>query len=136
MTLNFYFIISFGINDKINLSKFKFDYVNFGEVNDNNILRKIYSVSNLFLCTSIHESFGKTVLESLLCSTPVVAFDIGAVNEIIFHRKNGYLVKPFEINDFVIGINYVLKKENKWGSKEMIKYRLKISRFLFKQNST
>ena len=120
-----YFIITFGVNDKINLSKYDFEYVNFGEINDNNLLRKIYSISNLFLCTSIQESFGKTVLESLLCSTPVVAFDIGAVNEIIVHRKNGYLAKPFDIDDFILGINFLLKVEKEWRSSEMIEKKLK-----------
>ena len=119
-----YFIISFGVNDRINLSKYNFEHINFGEINNNNVLRKIYSVSNLFLCTSIFESFGKTVLESLLCSTPVVAFDVGAVNEIIVDRKNGYLAKPFDIDDFIVGINYLLNKEKKWGSNTMIKKRL------------
>jgi glycosyltransferase involved in cell wall biosynthesis len=120
-----YFIISFGVNDKINLSKFNFDHINFGEVNDINKLRKIYSVSDLFLCTSIFESFGKTVLESLLCSTPVVAFDVGAVNEIIVHRKNGYLAKPFDIDDFIIGINYIFNKKKEWKSNAQIQDRLK-----------
>ena len=109
-----YFIISFGVNDKIDLYKYKFDYINFGATYDHNILRKIYCVSDLFLCTSIHESFGKTVLESLLCSTPVVAFDVGAVNEIITHQKNGYLAKPFNIDDFIFGIEYVLRKKKDW----------------------
>ncbi len=120
-----YFIITFGVNDKIDLSKYNFEHVNFGEINDNNLLRKIYSISNLFLCTSIQESFGKTVLESLLCSTPVVAFDIGAVNEIIVHRKNGYLAKPFDIDDFILGINFLLKIEKEWRSSEMIEKKLK-----------
>jgi glycosyltransferase involved in cell wall biosynthesis len=119
-----YFIISFGVNDRINLSKYNFEHINFGEINNNNELRKIYSVSNLFLCTSVFESFGKTVLESLLCSTPVVAFDVGAVNEIIVDRKNGYLAKPFDIDDFILGINFLLNKEKEFGSSTMIKKRL------------
>jgi len=120
-----YFIISFGVNDKIDLAKYNFDHKNFGEVNDVNYLRKIYSISNLFLCTSIGESFGKTVLESLLCSTPVVAFDVFGVNEIIVHRKNGFLAQPFKIDDYISGINYLLNKEKNWASNKMIKSRLK-----------
>lgn len=120
-----YFIITFGANDKIDLSKYNFEHINFGEIDDNNVLRKIYSISNLFLCTSIQESFGKTVLESLLCSTPVVAFDVGAVNEIIVHGKNGYLAKPFDIDDFIVGINFLLKIEKEWRSNEMIEKKLK-----------
>ena len=50
----------------------------------------------------------------------MVAFDIGAVNEIIVHRKNGYLAKPFDIDDFILGINFLLKVEKEWSSSEMI----------------
>lgn len=119
-----FFIVSFGVNDKFDLSHYKFDHIDFDEVNDPNLLRKIYSVSNLFICTSIQESFGKTVLESLLCSTPVVAFNVGGINEIILHRKNGFLAKPFDIDDFICGINYILDKEKLWGSKNMVDLRL------------
>ena len=120
-----YFIISFGVNDRINLSKYNFDHVNFGNVKDLNQLRRIYSISNLFLCTSIEESFGKTVLESLLCSTPVVSFDVPGVNEIIIHRKNGFLAKPFDVDNYLLGIDYILKKEKDWKSNVMIEKRLK-----------
>lgn len=128
-----FFIISFGINDTIDLSKYKFEHINFGEINDNNILRKLYSISNLFLCTSIHESFGKTVLESLLCDTPVVAFNIGAVNEIIVHRKNGFLAKPFNVDDFVSGIYSILDMKKNCKGDKMRKKRFKyLEKFSYK----
>jgi UDP-glucose:tetrahydrobiopterin glucosyltransferase len=38
------------------------------------------------------EAFGNTVIESLACGTPVVAYDRGGPAEIIAHGKSGMLV--------------------------------------------
>lgn len=39
------------------------------------------------------EPFGLSVVESMACGTPVVAFNKGSMPELIEHRQNGYLVK-------------------------------------------
>ncbi|MGO3058822.1 MAG: glycosyltransferase [Halomonas sp.] len=38
------------------------------------------------------ESFGRTVLEAMAAARPVVAYDWGALNELVIHGKTGYLV--------------------------------------------
>jgi glycosyltransferase involved in cell wall biosynthesis len=38
------------------------------------------------------EPFGLSVAESMLCGTPVVAFNKGAMPELIVHEKTGFLV--------------------------------------------
>jgi len=47
-------------------------------------------------------------LESLACGTPVVAFDIGGNGDMIEHKINGYLAKPYESKDLAEGIEWVL----------------------------
>jgi glycosyltransferase involved in cell wall biosynthesis len=42
------------------------------------------------------------------CGLPCVAFDCYGMKEIIEHKKNGYLAKPYSIEDFKKGINYAL----------------------------
>jgi glycosyltransferase involved in cell wall biosynthesis len=44
----------------------------------------------------------------LACGTPVVAFNIGGLPDMIEHQKNGYLAKPFEVEDLAIGISWIL----------------------------
>lgn len=39
------------------------------------------------------EPFGLSIVESMLCGTPVIAFNKGSMPEIIEDRKNGFLVK-------------------------------------------
>ncbi len=39
------------------------------------------------------EPFGLSVIESMLCGTPVIAFDRGSMPELIVHEESGFLVR-------------------------------------------
>ncbi|WP_139164104.1 glycosyltransferase, partial [Desulfoluna spongiiphila] len=49
-----------------------------------------------------------TVMESMSCGTPCVAFNIGGIPDMIDHVSNGYLAKAFDINDLSHGIEWTL----------------------------
>jgi glycosyltransferase involved in cell wall biosynthesis len=73
---------------------------------------------------SKHENLPFTIMESLACGTPVVAFNIGGNADMIDHKENGYLVKPFDIDDLTKGINWCL--ENNTEEKLSINARNKV----------
>lgn len=51
---------------------------------DNNQLPIYYSAADLSICPSIHEEgFGRVILESLACGTPVIASRRGSISEVI-----------------------------------------------------
>ena len=54
------------------------------------------------------DNLPNTALESLMCSTPVVAFRTSGLVDIIDHKENGYLQKPFDIDDLHNGIEWIL----------------------------
>lgn len=83
----------------------------FGVVEDNKILNFLYSAADITVVPSRSESFSLVSLESLFFNTPVVAFHIGGIPDIIDHKKNGYLAKPFDIKDFNNGILYFLNND-------------------------
>jgi glycosyltransferase involved in cell wall biosynthesis len=58
------------------------------------------------------ESFGQTASESQACGTPVVGFDSSGLNEIIDHKKTGYLASSYDISDLKNGILWVLGQVN------------------------
>lgn len=79
-----------------------------GKIEDREILSLLYSACDLFVAPSRMENLANTVLESLACGTPVVAFDIGGMPDMIDHRVNGYLATPFDTSSMAEGIEWAL----------------------------
>jgi len=79
-----------------------------GTLNDDLSLALAYSAADIFVLPSIQENLANTVMESLACGTPCVAFDIGGMPDLIEHKRNGYLVKPYKTEDLIGGITWIL----------------------------
>ena len=62
---------------------------------------------------SRQDNLPNTVVESLACGTPVVAFDIGGMPDMIEHKINGYLTRPFDTSDLSAGIDWVLSDDKR-----------------------
>jgi glycosyltransferase involved in cell wall biosynthesis len=90
----------------------KVNYV--GQFHDDVSLALLYSSVDVFVAPSIQENLPNTVMEALACGTPCVAFNIGGMPDMIEHQRNGYLAKPFEIEDMAQGIRWVLDDETRW----------------------
>ncbi|RMF61126.1 MAG: glycosyltransferase family 1 protein [Calditrichaeota bacterium] len=58
---------------------------------------ELYGLCDVVLLTSLDEGQPNVVLESMLMGTPVVAFDVGGVADIITSDQNGILVPPNDI---------------------------------------
>jgi len=84
-----------------------------GRLNDDIALALLYSAVDVFLAPSVQDNLPNAVMESLACGTPCVAFDIGGMSDMIQHQQNGYLAKPFDVNDLAKGITWVLEDEER-----------------------
>lgn len=82
-----------------------------GFLRDDISLALLYSCADVFVAPSIQENLANTVLESLACGTPVVAFDIGGMPDMIDHKKNGYLAKAYDVDDLARGIGCCCENE-------------------------
>ena len=72
----------------------------------------LYNIADVVVVPSLQENLANSVVESLLCGIPVVAFDIGGNPDMIDHKKNGYLVKPFDSKDMALGIEWIINNKN------------------------
>jgi len=66
-------------------------------VAEEKFLSMVYSAADLFLLPALQDNLPNTVLESLACGVPVVAFSVGGVPEIIRHGVEGLLVPPGDV---------------------------------------
>jgi glycosyltransferase involved in cell wall biosynthesis len=73
----------------------------------------LYSAADVVVAPSVQENLSNTVMESLACGTPVVAFNIGGMPDMIRHEFNGYLVEPYSIDGLAEGIAWVLQKDDR-----------------------
>jgi glycosyltransferase involved in cell wall biosynthesis len=83
-----------------------------GRLQDDISLRVLYSAADVMVAPSRQENLSNTIMESMACGTPVVAFDIGGNGDMVEHQRNGYLARPFDSIDLACGIDYCLNKEN------------------------
>lgn len=103
-----YFLSFFGKFDIDTIKDLGFKCKNFGFLHDFVSLRLVYSAADVFVAPSIADAFGKTLVESMACGTPVVCFDTTGPKDIVDHKENGYKAKSFDTNDLARGIDWVL----------------------------
>ncbi|MGF6906991.1 glycosyltransferase [Fusobacterium sp. PH5-44] len=123
-------ILIFGSSHFLEADQIPFKIKFFGHVYDEITLALIYNSVDVFVAPSLEDNLPNTVNESLLCGTPVVAFKIGGMGDMINHLKNGYLAIPNNSTDLAFGILKFLHRIDKVNSnfdydqilKEMISY--------------
>ncbi len=102
-------IVIFGSTRPQNPIFEKFNIFYFGELKDEQSLAVLYSCADVFIAPSLEDNLPLTVMESLACGIPVVAFNIGGMPDMIDHKLNGYLATPFDSADLAIGLNWILE---------------------------
>lgn len=76
-------------------------------------LIKAYSLSTIFLSTSISDAGPSMVNQSLMCGTPVVAFSVGVAIDLITNGGTGYLAVYKDSEDFASGIHSIYNLSSK-----------------------
>lgn len=82
--------------------------------NSSNSMFKLFNESKMTIFPSLQENYSNSILESLSAGTPVVAFNIGGNKDMINHLENGYLVKPYDLDDFANGIRWILNNNHNY----------------------
>jgi glycosyltransferase involved in cell wall biosynthesis len=77
----------------------------FGLVTDERLMPLILNAVDIFVSTATAESFGQSLLEASACAVPVVAFDVGAVGEIVVDGKSGILVREQNVEGLINAID-------------------------------
>jgi glycosyltransferase involved in cell wall biosynthesis len=105
-------LVIFGSSEPKESQNFGFRTHYLGHLFDDVSLVTLYGAVDVMLVPSLQENLSNVIMESLACGTPVVGFDIGGNSDMIEHKKNGYLSKPFDTDDLKKGIEWVLDNPN------------------------
>ncbi len=105
-------IVIFGQNQPKDPIKLNFPVNYTGFFHDEISLRLFYSSIDIMIVPSRKDTLNQIAIESMACATPVGAFGATGLLDIVDHKINGYLAKPFESEDLANGIKYILNATN------------------------
>ena len=100
-------LIVFGNRSSVDLPDFPVKVTFLGRIDSEERLAKCYSAADVFLAPSLEDNLPYTVMESLACGTPVVAFTTGGIPDMVNHQVNGYLAKYRSAEDLAAGMLWV-----------------------------
>jgi glycosyltransferase involved in cell wall biosynthesis len=106
-------LVIFGNKDEENVPKFPFKTTFLGTINKDEHLAKCYAAADAFITPSLEDNLPNTVMESLACATPVIAFTTGGIPDMVKHLQNGYLAKYEDANDLADGMEWLFLHEQK-----------------------
>jgi glycosyltransferase involved in cell wall biosynthesis len=78
-----------------------------GTVRDDRAMAALLAAADATVVPSEFDNLPKVVLESLACGMPVVAFRVGGIPQLVEHGSNGWLAKPFDVQEPVTGMGWV-----------------------------
>jgi len=101
-------LVVFGNRDNNNLPEFPFKTTFLGKISNDEHLALCYTAADAFLIPSLEDNLPYTVMESLSCGTPVIAFTTGGIPEMVSHEKNGYLATYRSSESFADGMEWMI----------------------------
>lgn len=97
------------IKNKSIFNEINFEIIYLGFLKGNTELASAYQVADLFISPSIEDSGPMMVNESIMCGTPVVAFETGVALDLIKADQTGFLVKLKDIGDMAKAIKKMIE---------------------------
>lgn len=80
---------------------------------DDEGLRRAYSAADVMVVPSRIDNLPQTAVEPIVCGTPVVAFRVGGIPEIVTDWVSGRLVEPFSTVGLAESIRWVIENDER-----------------------
>jgi glycosyltransferase involved in cell wall biosynthesis len=101
-------LVVFGNRNTEDVPEFPFKTNFLGTINDDEKLALHYAAADAFLIPSLEDNLPYTVMESLSCGTPVIAFKTGGLPDMVKHEQNGYLAEYRSSESFADGMEWII----------------------------
>jgi len=106
-------LVVFGNRNTEDVPEFPFKTRFLGTIDDDEQLAGYYAAADAFLIPSLEDNLPYTVMESLACSTPVIAFTTGGIPDMVKHEYNGYLAAYRSSESFADGMEWAINHPDK-----------------------
>ena len=101
-----------GDSEKVK-SEVPFDVYPISYVSKETEMVKLYNAVDAFVTPSLQDNLPNTLVEALACGTPCVGFEVGGIPEMIDHKRNGYVARYCDAQDFADGICWTLDPQRR-----------------------
>jgi glycosyltransferase involved in cell wall biosynthesis len=71
--------------------------IELGPIHDEKMMSLAYSAADVFVIPSLMDNLPNTVIESLMCGTPVIGFPVGGIVEMVQNEINGYIALDISV---------------------------------------
>jgi len=101
------------------------DVVTTGSIVDERLLSLVYSAADVFVMPTRAEAFGQVVLESMSCGTPVIAFDVGGIPDLVRPDSTGLLAAREDVRELRAAIERLigdaeLRSKMSYNSRQLV----------------
>lgn len=80
-----------------------------GHLDNDSSLCDVYNAADVFVCPSREDNLPNTVMEALSCGTPVAAFGVGGIPDMVLDGVNGCLATPRQPEELARRIAFILE---------------------------
>ena len=101
-------LIVYGTDEDLSKYNIQIPVHSVGYLRGDKQMAMLYNSADVMIVPSRSENLSNTIMESMSCGTPVVAFNIGGNSDMIEHMQNGYLAKEKDSDDLARGIQWCL----------------------------
>ena len=102
-------LIVYGTDEDLSKYNIPMPVHSLGYIHGDKQMALLYNVADVMIVPSRSENLSNTIMESMSCGVPVVAFAIGGNGDMIDHKQNGYLAEERDCKDLARGIRYCIE---------------------------
>jgi len=102
-------LLIFGAEKDVVFNEISYPIHSMGIIRSDATLIQLYNSADVMVVPSLSEVFGQTASEAMSCGVPTVAFNCSGIQEVIDHKKTGYLAEPYDPKDLAKGIAWCIE---------------------------
>jgi glycosyltransferase involved in cell wall biosynthesis len=90
-----------------------------GKIHDEQLIAIAYSAADMFVIPSLDDNLPNTMIEALLCGTPVIGFPIGGIKDVVQTGFNGILCKDVSVTSLLDSLLLFIENPHKFDKEKI-----------------